>query len=674
MPALTITLNGTPALIRLSLETPILAAGTAGTSKLDVNAYDASGALIVAPGTFTTPLTVASDSTAVSLSGTSAASPGTQITITYGGGAAPYAIHLTGTGGGIAANLIVNATLNVAPAMSLAFLSEEQSISESITAINALNEPPQRYIPFPSFNQATEGIPGSGGFAPLASGYTAVATTVFGAPPTCHINVYTPGGAQAFTPQTTFTGSNIASFCAVGPEANGDILFGDNGGGGGSELTENSVSGTGILTATGRTILLSGAQLSPAPTMVAPVSIAANAAGTVAVLASAGASYYLLIFAPGASGAATPTVTTLTVPANGNPVACAIAPDGTLAVLYVVFNTPNTYVVQKFTAGGATNGTITPPSLAAYISINGGIAIDSADDVLVGWTGYQATSSYGTQLDLFPAAATGAVSPQTTVPLSVAPGVSNLTAGPIIVASPAPAAVASPVAGDMLGYAPNRTWTYQSFGQGGGYVGIYADPQLVSGNVRLVAFESATTGNLFTVANEIGSADFAPLDGGYQAVAFTSISSGVAGIAGPVPGSPLFVPQSLSVGQVWNPEQNAAAFNVTGLSASAQVVAIGPAIGGAATACSAASLPAGNAATVAYSGTSGGANSGGALQIQYIPGCGMVAVIAGGGYAALQSVGVNTGLGQLTVALKQPPWISELHKMWQHLFNVSPPH
>ncbi|HVA28505.1 MAG TPA: hypothetical protein VNF68_10015, partial [Candidatus Baltobacteraceae bacterium] len=150
MAAVTFTLNGALAQIRLSLETPVFAAGTAGTSILDVNAYDASGNEIVAPGNFAVPVNVASDSTSVTLSATSAAAPGTKITISYAGGTAPYAVHLSGTGGGVAANLLVGSTLYIAPSQSMVvFGGYGQGTGNNVAtfATNATTlEPPQSLI------------------------------------------------------------------------------------------------------------------------------------------------------------------------------------------------------------------------------------------------------------------------------------------------------------------------------------------------------------------------------------------------------------------------------------------------------------------------------------------------------------------------------------------------
>jgi hypothetical protein len=668
MPAVDITLDGTPAQISLSLQTPVLASGSSGSSVLNVNAYDAGGNLIVAPGTFSSPLTIASDSSAVSLSSTTASSPGTQITVTYSGGAAPYAVHLTGSGGGVAANMIVNATLDITPSQSLAILggSNSSPLAYTVIGLNVINEPPQSQLiaqnPLgspPSGNNIPEG-----GFA--ASGNGTWAIGAFGSSG-CAIAVY-PTGSTTFPTPTTLTPSSDASFsCPVAFEPNGNLLVASNGGGG-SEISEYTVSATGALTATGKTIPLVGGSIPSGS--VGATGIAVNAAGNIAVLSYTGSTYYALTYNSINSTASPVQAISLPLHSTASPAYVALAPNGSVAVLYDVYST-SSYQVDVYTSSGTLAGSIVPSNTALPYQYVYGIGVDSAADVLVLNSAFNsAGTEYGVFIDVYPTGAYGTVAPQRSIVLSNAAEVQEALAGPIVLPSAAPPAASNAVSGDMLGYAANRTWTYLVTPNYGTpyYVGVYADPQLVNGSVRLVGYQSATS-NPFTTGTIIGSVDMTPRNGGYLAAAFASVSSGTAGVSGSVPGTPLFVPNSLSLNQVWNPLQNQAFINLSGATASAQVVAIGSA----STACPSGSSS--NGATVEYSVTStNDMFAGGGGDVTYVPGCGITGLSTGDGTTvALQSVGSMPTLGQVTVPAGQPAIIAALHALWQKTFNVHPP-
>ena len=153
MAPLAMTLDGTPSIIRLSLETPVLALGTAGTSVLDVDAYDASGALIVAPGAFTAPLSIASDSTVgLAFRGDARArrppklpSPMVDRIGTVRGSISPEAAAASPSGS------IVEATLDIDPPQSVSFLAGSgNAFSISTIATTALDEPPQSTLRYSS--------------------------------------------------------------------------------------------------------------------------------------------------------------------------------------------------------------------------------------------------------------------------------------------------------------------------------------------------------------------------------------------------------------------------------------------------------------------------------------------------------------------------------------------
>jgi hypothetical protein len=662
MPAIQFILSGTPQIVRLSLETPVLPAGTSGTSVLDVNAYDPSGALIVAPGLFSSPLTISSDSSAVSLSATTATTPGTQITVSYSGGAAPYAVHLTATGTGVSAANTVNATLDITPSQSIAVLGgySESPFSIATIGINAVNEPPQSFVSLPTFETSPASLPG---FAAFGNGTIAIGALNTSSGVVCDIGVY-PGGSP--TPYVqTLTPSTDGDYCPIAAEPNGDLLAASNGGGG-SELAEYSIGATS-LTPTGNAIPLVGAFIPTAS--VGAVATATNANGNIAILAYTGSSYYALEYTSITSGASGPQTQIALPTLSGPPIAIAIAADGSMAVLYQ-FSSSASYQINRYTTGGTLAGSISPSNATYSVEEPWGIAIDAAGDMLVLASDFNSTYSSGEiGIDVFPGGTFGTIVPQRTIPLSLAAGIEQAEGGPQIVASPAPPATSAPVSGDMLGYVASRTWIYLMTPSGGTpyYVGVYAEPQLVNGNLRLIGYQSSTS-NPFSGGTIIGSVDFTPLNGSYLAYGFDSVSSGTSGTSGTIPGTPLFVPSSLALNEVWNPLQNQTILNAVGASASAQVVAVGPA----STAC-----PSGgstNGATVQYSFSQASSNFGSMARITYVPGCGITGLLTQDGTTGvLQSVGSMPSLGQVAVPAGQPAIVQALHAIWQKTFNVHPP-
>ena len=675
---LPVVLDGTPAIIKLSLETPVLALGSAGSSILDVNAYDATGALIVAPGNFTSLLSISADSSAVSLSITTASAPGAQITVTYGGSSsAPYAVHIAGSGGGIASNLIIGSTLDLDPPQSMAFLSSQYYVGNAfgvslLATTNSGTEPPQSLVSLQ--NNFTGRTLAYGGFAVLPSGAYAVDLYESGATPPgaypCTLAVWPDTyGSLPYQP-ATYTPPAGSYGCPVAAEANGDLVAIDNGGGG-SELTEYAVStsGGGSLTPTGRTISLNGSQI-PGGGYLIPSVIVTNKSGTIAIdgyLSTGGDAIF--VYAAGASGAATPQ----SVPIGSSmPDAIAIDSSGGMYVSYN--NSPSGYTVSEFNSSLSPTITISETPAPSATMVPQGLAVDAAGEVLV----YQETVTVlGSQyefvygVDVYPASSTTL---QRTVPINYAVGNGTEPIGPIIVPSPAPPTSSTAVSGDMIGYVASRTWTYVSQSSGDDNtesIGIYADPQLVNGNVRLVGYESNTSTNPFQDGTIVGSVDLTPLDGSYLAYAFSSVSSGTAGVSGTVPGTPLLVPGSLAINQTWNPLENQTIAQLTGATATAQVVATGavPGIG----ACPSGSAASG--ATVQYSAYAfGNPLTGSGAQMSFVPGCGITSLTLGDGDSAvLSSVGSDPSLGQVTVPAGQPPAVAALHALWQHMFNVRPP-
>lgn len=643
-----VTFNGIPATIVLSLEEPVLAAGTAGTATLDVNAFDASGALIAGPGNFSTPLTVSSDSSAVSLSATTAAAPGTKITVSYGGGSAPYAIHLSASGNSIAANRIVGATLDIAPSQSLDFVDGTSEAPVLITvADNAANDVPQN-VEYLSTPFGEGGFDYSNEFALLPNG-TPVLFPSSGS--NCELLAF-PSGTT-----TQSTGAAISGYqCVMAAEANGDVLAATSSA---NTLTEYAFTG-GTPSATGRTLSIP-AQAS---------ALAVSSSGQIAVATgSFGTGTSVEVYSAGASGTASPAYT-INVAAGAT--AVAFSADG--STLGITSKNGSTYQVALYSASSGTSlGTIAPSAPASATVSANGLAFDAAGEVLVGQRTIASSNyAYTNFVDVYPPATYGTIAPQRQIPLSTQASGAYFMEGPVVAPSPAPVTSSSTVAGDMLGYAASRTWTYtMSDGYGDiSYLGIYADPQLVDGNVRLIGYYSTSSANLFTAANEIGSADFTPQNGTYLAAAFTSVASGVAGISGSVPGTPLLVPGSLTTNQSWNPLQSASLATIAGVSASAQVVSVGSVPGS--SACPSGSST--NGATVEYTVTVPGSTTE-PDDVSFVPGCGITAIrqISYGASATLTSVGTQSSLGQQSVKLGESPFMAALHAVWQKALHVHPP-
>ncbi len=88
-PTVQVSLNGVPASVSLVLGTATLPVGYAGSTSVIVQAQDASGNLIIGPGLFSTPITLAISGDTygtLALSTTQVTSPGQVATLTYNGG------------------------------------------------------------------------------------------------------------------------------------------------------------------------------------------------------------------------------------------------------------------------------------------------------------------------------------------------------------------------------------------------------------------------------------------------------------------------------------------------------------------------------------------------------------------------------------------------------------
>lgn len=98
-----LTLNGVPASATLSLGTPIAAVGTAASIAVTATALDADGNLIVGPGNYAPPITVAvTDPTGrVTVTQGSIAAPGGSATLAYNGAAGLTKVTVSGSATGV---------------------------------------------------------------------------------------------------------------------------------------------------------------------------------------------------------------------------------------------------------------------------------------------------------------------------------------------------------------------------------------------------------------------------------------------------------------------------------------------------------------------------------------------------------------------------------------------
>lgn len=194
--------------------------------------------------------------------------------------------------------------------------------------------------------------------------------------------------------------------------------------------------------------------------------------------------------------------------------------------------------------------------------------------------------------------------------------------------NPAPPAVSpSPsVTGDMLAIAPSRAWNYLTSASDGQFtVTLYADPNMVNGIQPLIAL--ATVGDL---PNAIGGATIGGLGvtrqhDGYHAATFVSAES-----SGAIPGTPLLVSDTLTLGAVTTPY----------VGVTETVISIG--IPNGASACSGTNLTGATVQYIVQNQT---------YQLSYVPGCGITDfVMPSGQEFRLKSVASYPQLGQLAIS------------------------
>jgi uncharacterized membrane protein len=111
-----LTLNGVPVSATLALGTPIAAIGTPSNITVTATALDADGNLIVGPGSYAPPITVAvtDPSGRVTVSQASIAAPGANATLAYNGGSGLGKVTVTGSASGVTVHPV---TLAFAPGL-----------------------------------------------------------------------------------------------------------------------------------------------------------------------------------------------------------------------------------------------------------------------------------------------------------------------------------------------------------------------------------------------------------------------------------------------------------------------------------------------------------------------------------------------------------------------------
>ena len=193
------------------------------------------------------------------------------------------------------------------------------------------------------------------------------------------------------------------------------------------------------------------------------------------------------------------------------------------------------------------------------------------------------------------------------------------------------------VSGDMLAYSANRGWNYHGTNGSGGAITIstYADPEVSSGGVELLPLigtgvvgtvTTVLTSNATAEEDTFGGLGLSETSGGYQAL--DEISAGGGAL---VPGSPTFIPSTLTQGQTFSPYAGT----------SATVTFVGTVPG------SSACPSIGNGATVQYS------VAGGTYTVSYEPGCGITQYSDSTGISlTLASVASYQQIGSLSAARK----------------------
>ncbi len=498
-----LTLYGTIASVSLSLRTTFLPSGS-GTAILDVNAVDPSGATIVGPGNYVSPIAVTSSDSSVTLSANSVTAPNQPITVTV---SQPTIVEFTGTVAGLNGNAYTPAILTAGSSYARVFVDFDGIHQVQVfPSIASFAMTPLYSI---ALNQPLLGI------AANASGTLLVAYDA-------QIQTYPPG---AVTPASTLPliGGQYVDYESLAEDAAGNQYV----------TTSNNIIyeyPAGATSATGYTRAIGPLGIT------SPVGIAVDGAGTIYEL-EGGSTPFVNVWTSGQSGPTAPA-RTLSLPANGTVVG-GIAADaaGDVAVLTYKTGSHNGTIVQFFAPGAST-----PSRSWTPVAGNAdGIAFGSDGTLYAG-----GTSSVG----VLAAGSSGPAYLRSFGPLGSNAGFAEPLAvgGAGIPAAPS----TTSVTGDFIAPSSGKTWNYTASGASVASpysVSIYVDPQPdVSGNLALVGFQSSTP-NIDAAATggtQIGAAGLSQSGGGYTAQSFGSVSNDSYGI---IPGGALLVPATLTYGE-----------------------------------------------------------------------------------------------------------------------------
>jgi hypothetical protein len=628
--AIPATLSGVIAATEISVPQFSYPAG-GGTFTATVNALDANGNVIVGGGTYNQPIYIGMSDPSVTASPSSVTGPGQPVTITYGA-SAPSGVTIRAQSAGLSANKVGAVDVSFGqPATSSA---EAYVFDENQNAIFA-------------FNAGANGAPG-----PQSRSYLSP-SLISGYP----LQMSASGNRIALTDTGSYTPSvaieNGGSASALTPTANFQSLLGlayD-------KSTASPVSGDLAVIGYDPTyaVLIAyyapGATGNAAPTrtIAGPVFSGVTSIAGLGIDASGNLyfatnnypspTFSVTKIAAGSSGSNVMAAQSNTVPfASGYLTGFAVAPDGTSAVATYNYAT-NAQIVQIFS-----------PSLVNTATLSGGAIGNSygaamafgPDDTLyfaVGSVVY--AYSAGTQGTGAPARAFNGI-------LAGPLAISGIAIGaPLTEATPA----AGQVSGDMLSLAANRTWNYSGVSPATGQhltVSLYVDPQPIDGNTGLVAFvlptsaPNALPANGGVAAGSIGVSDDPA--GGYDAQTYGSVSNNSFGL---LPGAPLLVPSTLTLGQTFVP--------YAGVTATVRTIGSVNGIG----ACT--NSPAAGADVIyVLPGVS--------EDIAYVPGCGITHLVTDSGTIfTLQSIESHPEVGQQSIARRtlQATYADTLRSLWQ---------
>lgn len=632
-PAIPLTLDGVVASVQLALASPSAPAG-GGTVTLIVNARDPAGAIIVGAGNYSVPITITSSDPSVTISPSTVTMPSQTVTITYTASSLAN-VTFSASAAGLSANGLASVSLAIAQPASSAglgmiyLLFPYNSVPE-ILAFPALTNgfAAQSFaIDLPNFTTqyaTTMAVDAAGDVALDGGGFSITAPG--------RVMFYAPGSSTS-SRTLGVSQTNLSNSYSVGYDAQGNLYA----------QQDSNVGVWGPSAAN---------QSPPLRTLNVrsdQIGVSSNGSLFALIYVSATNTWVIQVYAPGASGAAAPSYTIPLTGVSYPSAGFAVAPDGRVAVPNCCDSLNNGSILMY--APGATTATASL-SGSNFISYNTHVAFGANDDLYL--TG---SSNAGSPVvAVFPVSATGNASPSRTIAY-------NGTAGyPQAIAIGGTPTISSTttISGDMLALSANKTWNYAVAGANGtNYtVTTYADPQQTNGATGLVAFVSSAVAADALPADGgtmVAAAGFSSASDGAHVQSFGSLSNSSYGV---LPGSPLLVPSSLSLGQTFTPYSG-----VTGT-----VSAIGPNVPGIG-ACPAGSSTIG--VTVNYVTAFGSGSLLGEL-VTYVPGCGITDFVSDLGIDfRLSSIGSHPELGTLSFARRtlDATWVDTVRSVWRAAFR-----